>query len=272
MSKTDQMRALREARFTRANSAPSRRASSAPATVAPLARSARPVSPAETLAPASEVAVTSDVAEGAIVGADVAETAIVKADVAEAAVPLAAVAEAPPTITSAFEVPTLDIPFPAAVPKVRETPNPVASAKSSEASGPPAAEQIVIPALDVTASSDITASSEFTASRKESPAEVAAPVEQIQAPDSITPPGHGVGPGQPIAAYTQDDLAAVVRWVNRETPLPDAAAIVSAVMVELGFKRKGKKITDAITSAAVSTGALTDEPVAFVPDTDTIAS
>ena len=260
MSKTDQMRALREARFTRANSAPSRRASSAPATVAPLARSARPVSLAETLAPASEVAVTSDVAEGAIVGADVAETAIVKADVAEAAVPLAAVAEAPPTITSAFEVPTLDIPFPAAVPKVRETPNPVASAKSSEASGPPASEQIVIPALDV------------TASRMESPAAVAAPVEQIPAPDSSTPPGHGVGPGQPIAAYTQEDLAAVVRWVNRDTPLPDAAAIVSAVMVELGFKRKGKKITDAITSAAVSTGALTDEPVAFVPDTDTIAS
>ena len=255
------MRALREARFTRANSAPSRRASSAPATVAPLARSARPVRPAETLPPACEVAVTSDVAEVAIIEAKVSE-----ADFSEAAIPLAAVAEAPPAITAAFEVPTLDIPFPAAVPRVRETPNPVASAKSSEASGPPAAEQIVIPALDVTASSDITAS------RKESPAEVAAPVEQIQAPDSITPPGHGVGPGQPIAAYTQDDLAAVVRWVNRETPLPDAAAIVSAVMVELGFKRKGKKITDAITSAAISAGALTDEPVAFVPDTDTIAS
>ena len=245
MSKTDQMRALREARFTRANSAPSRRASSAPATVAPLARSARPVRPAETLPPACEVAVTSDVAEVAIIEAKVSE-----ADVSEAAIPLAAVAEAPPAITAAFEVPTLDIPFPAAVPRVRETPNPVASAKSSEASGPPAAEQIVIPALDVTASSDITAS------RKESPAEVAAPVEQIQAPDSITPPGHGVAPGQPIAAYTQEDLAAVV----------------SAVMVELGFKRKGKKITDAITSAAISAGALTDEPVAFVPDTDTIAS
>ncbi len=258
MSKTDQMRALREARFTRASSAPSRRASSAPATVASLTRSARPVSPAEALPPACEVAVTSDVAEVAIIEA--------KADFAETAVPLAAAAEAPPAITAAFEVPTLDIPFPAAIPKVRETPNPVASAKSSEASGPPASEQIVIPALDVTASSDVTAS------RMESPAAVAAPVEQIPAPDSSTPPGHGVGPGQPIAAYTQEDLAAVVRWVNRDTPLPDAAAIVSAVMVELGFKRKGKKITDAITSAAISAGALTDEPVAFVPDTDTIAS
>jgi len=249
------MRALREARFTRASSAPSRRAPSAPATVAPLTRSARPVSPTETLPPACEVAVTSDVAEGAIIEAKGAE-----ADFAETAGPLAVVAEAPPAITAAFEVPTLDIPFPAAVPRVRDTPNPVASAKSSEASGPPAAEQIVIPALDVTASS------------MGSTSEVAAPVEQIQAPDSITPPGHGVGPGQPIAAYTQEDLAAVVRWVNRDTPLPDAAAIVSAVMVELGFKRKGKKITDAITSAAVSTGALMDEPVAFVPDTDTIAS
>ena len=258
MSKTDQMRALREARFSRANSAPSRRASSAPATVAPLARAARPASPVETLPPTFEFAVTSDVTEVAIVETDVADAGVVEAGV----VSLAALAEAPPApaITAAFEVPTLDIPFPAAVPKVRETPNPVASAKSSEASGPPASEQIVIPALDLTASS------------LQSPAEVAAPVEQIQAPDSITPPGHGVGPGQPIAAYTQEDLAAVVRWVNRDTPLPDAAAIVSAVMVELGFKRKGKKITDAITSAAVATGALTDEPVAIVAGPDAIAS
>jgi hypothetical protein len=260
MSKTDQMRALREARFTRTNSAPSRRASSAAATVAPLARSARLASPVETLPPAFEVAVESDVAEVAIVEADVVEAGVAKAHVAEVAVPLAAVAEAPPAVPAAFEVPTLDIPFPAAVPKVRETPNPAASAKSSEPAGPPASEQIVIPALDLTAIS------------LQSPAEVAAPLEQIEAPDPIAFTQHGVGPGQPIAAYTPEDLAAVVRWVNRDTPLPDAAAIVSAVMAELGFKRKGKKITDAITSAAVSIGALTDESVAFVPDANTIAS
>ncbi len=260
MSKTDQMRALREARFTRANSAPARRASSAPATVAPLARPARPVSPVETLPPTFEVVVNADVAEVAIVEADVVEAGFAKAHVAEVAVPLAAVAEAPPAVPAAFEVPTLDIPFPAAVPKVRETPNPAASAKSSEPAGPPASEQIVIPALDLTAIS------------LQSPAEVAAPLEQIEAPDPIAFTQHGVGPGQPIAAYTPEDLAAVVRWVNRDTPLPDAAAIVSAVMAELGFKRKGKKITDAITSAAVSIGALTDESVAFVPDANTIAS
>jgi hypothetical protein len=43
-------------------------------------------------------------------------------------------------------------------------------------------------------------------------------------------------------------------------------------MTELGFKRKGKKITDAITSAAASIGALADEPAVFVPSADAIAS
>ena len=240
MSKTDQMRALREAKFTRANSAPARRASAAPATVAPLARPVRPASPVEQLPPAVDV---------------VAEAVVVEAPVVDAAV-----SEAPPAATSSFEVPTLDIPFPAAVPKVRETPNPATSAKFSEVSPSPTSEQIIIPALDLAAISP------------QPPEEDAATVEPIETPDTIAAPGHGIEPGQPIAAYTPENLAAVVRWVNRDTPPQDAATIVSAVMTELGFKRKGKKITDAITSAAASIGALADEPAVFVPSADAIAS
>ena len=250
MSKTDQMRALREAKFTRANSAPARRASAAPATVAPLARPVRPASPVEQLPPAVDV-----VAEAVFV-----EAVVVEALVVEALVVDAAVSEAPPAATSSFEVPTLDIPFPAAVPKVRETPNPATSAKFSEASPSPTSEQIIIPALDLAAISP------------QPPEEDAATVEPIETPDTITAPGHGIEPGQPISAYTPEDLAAVVRWVNRDTPPQDAATIVSAVMTELGFKRKGKKITDAITSAAASIGALADEPAVFVPSADAIAS
>jgi hypothetical protein len=235
MSKTDQMRALREAKFTRANSAPARRASAAPATVAPLARPVRPASPVEQLPPAVDVVVEAVVVEAVVV-------------------------EAPPAATSSFEVPTLDIPFPAAVPKVRETPNPATSAKFSELSPSPMSEQIIIPALDLAAISP------------QPPEEDAATVEPIETPDTIAAPGHGIEPGQPIASYTPEDLAAVVRWVNRDTPPQDAATIVSAVMTELGFKRKGKKITDAITSAAASIGALADEPAVFVPSADAIAS
>ncbi|CAB4925657.1 MAG: hypothetical protein F2836_02215 [Actinobacteria bacterium] len=245
MSKTDQMRALREAKFTRANSAPARRASAAPATVAPLARPVRPASPVEQLPPAVDVVVEAVVVEAVVVEAPVVE---------------AAVSEAPPAATSSFEVPTLDIPFPAAVPKVRETPNPATSAKFSEVSPSPTSEQIIIPALDLAAISP------------QPPEEDAATVEPIETPDTIAAPGHGIEPGQPIAAYTPEDLAAVVRWVNRDTPPQDAATIVSAVMTELGFKRKGKKITDAITSAAASIGALADEPAVFVPSADAIAS
>ena len=172
-------------------------------------------------------------------------------------------AEAPPVVAAAavaaaFEVPTLDIPFPPSIPKMRDTPSP--AARSSEPAGPPASEQITIPALELGQLS------------KESPDEGSNPVAHVEGFGDIALAHHGIAPGQPIASYTGEDLATVVRWVNRDTPRPDAAAIVTAVMVELGFKRKGKKITDAITSAAVATGALTDEPVAIVAGPDAIAS
>ena len=108
----------------------------------------------------------------------------------------------------------------------------------------------------------------------EGPAVIEAPAV-IEVPHVPEPPaslGHGVIPGQPIAAYTQEDLVSVVRWVGRDAKPRDAAAIVRDVMVELGFKRRGTKITDAITTAAASIGALSDEPVPSVADVRAIAS
>lgn len=252
MSKTDHMRALREARFSRANSAPPRRASSAPATTAPMGRPARPTAPVQTLPSTREVVAQADDAEVAI-AEEVIAGVEVEPSPAEALPVVAAAA-----VAAAFEVPTLDIPFPPSIPKMRDTPSP--AARSSEPAGPPASEQIIIPALELGQLS------------KESPDEGSNPVAHVEGFGDIALAHHGIAPGQPIASYTGEDLATVVRWVNRDTPLPDAAAIVTAVMVELGFKRKGKKITDAITSAAVATGALTDEPVAIVAGPDAIAS
>ncbi len=217
MSKTDQMRALREARFTRFSTGASRRVPPTSTTTAP--RSSGPVAPVEIPAPPGELV----------------------PDVAVIDVP----AGPPPAIElPPFEVPTLDISIPASVPKVRETPSPIPSARFSEVSLAPTPEQIVIPALDV-------------------------PALDLPGPEPV---GHGILPGQPITAYSQEELAAVVRWVGRDAKPRDAAELVADVMVELGFKRKGTKITAAITTAAASIGDLPVEPVATVPSLEAIAS
>ena len=228
MSKTDQMRALREARFTRSSTGASRRVS--PTSTAAVPRSAARAAPIETSAPIEDRAPTVELVPNAAI-------------IEVSAVPAPAV-EVPP-----FEVPTLDIPIPASVPRVRETPGPMPSARFSEVSPAPAPEQIVIPALDLPC-----------------------PDKAIEVDEVPEPIGHGILPGQSIAAYSEVDLAAVVRWVERDAKPRDAAALVAAVMVELGFKRKGTKITAAITSAAASLSALPDEPVATVPSLQAIAS
>lgn len=212
MSKTDQMRALREARFTRFSTGASRRVPPTSATTAP--RPSGPVAPIEIPAPAVEL---------------VPDVAVI--DVPSGPPPAI---ELPP-----FEVSTLDISIPASVPRVRETPSPMPTTRFSEVPLAPTPEQIIIPALD------------------------------LPGPEPV---GHGILPGQPITAYSQEDLAAVVRWVGRDAKPRDAAELVADVMVELGFKRKGTKITAAITTAAASIGDLPVEPVATVPSLEAIAS
>ncbi len=241
MSKTDQMRALREARFTRSSTGASRRVSPASAAAA-VPRSAAPTTPIEKPAPVEGPAPIENRAPTVELVPDVAVIDV-------SAGPPPAI-ELPP-----FEVPTLDIPIPASVPRVRETPSPMPSARFSEVSLAPTPEQIVIPALDLPSPD------------KAIEADKVGEVPEV--PELI---GHGILPGQPIAAYSQVDLAAVVRWVERDARPRDAAALVADVMVELGFKRKGTKITAAITSAAASIGALPVEPVATAPSLEAIAS
>ena len=222
-----------------------------------------------------EVLAVGAVTEG-VVAQDLVTQDVVTPDVvAEDVVAEVVVADPPVVARPSFEVPTLDIAVPASVPRVREAQGPMPSAKASEVSQAPASEQIVIPALDLTGTgpeeaADLTAPGEPI----EGPAVIEAPAV-IEVPHVPEPPaslGHGVIPGQPIAAYTQEDLVSVVRWVGRDAKPRDAAAIVRDVMVELGFKRRGTKITDAITTAAASIGALSDEPVPSVADVRAIAS
>jgi hypothetical protein len=215
------------------------------------------------------------VAEGMVAEGMVAEDLVTEDLVTEDVVAEVVVADPPVVARPSFEVPTLDIAVPASVPRVREAQGPMPSAKASDVSQAPASEQIVIPALDLTGTgpkeaADLTAPGEpiDAPSITESPA--VTEVSQVsEVPASL---GHSVIPGQPIAAYTQEDLVSVVRWVGRDAKTRDAAAIVRDVMVELGFKRRGTKITDAITTAAASIGALSDEPVPSVADVRAIAS
>ena len=232
MSKTDQMRALREARFTRSSTGASRRVS--PTSVAVAApRSGAPTTAIERPAPIENQAPTVELVPDAVV-------------IEASAGPQPAI-DLPP-----FEVPTLDIPIPASVPRVRETTSPMPTARFSEAPLAPAPEQIIIPALDLPGPDKA--------------------IESSEVPEVPVPLSHEILPGQPIAAYSQEDLAAVVRWVGRDAKSRDAAALVADVMVELGFKRKGTKITAAITSAASSIGALPGEPVATPSPLEAIAS
>ena len=275
MSKTDQMRALREARFTRSSSSTPRRVASSPAT-APVPRSSR------LAASVAEPSPAVDALAVAAVTAEVVAAEVVPGDaVAEEVVAEEAVADPPVAARPSFEVPTLDIPVPVSVPRVREAQGPMPSAKASEVSHAPASEQIIIPALELTGAgpqeaADITSPAEPI----EGPAVTDAPAvidvpTVIEVPQVFEVPaslGHGVIPGQPIAAYSQEDLVAVVRWVGRDAKPRDAAAMVRDVMVELGFKRRGTKITDAITTAAASISALTEEPVPTVAGVGAIAS
>jgi very-short-patch-repair endonuclease len=58
-----------------------------------------------------------------------------------------------------------------------------------------------------------------------------------------------VRPGAPISEYSHKDLVAMIRWVKSDTLLRTEDQLLDAVMEELGFKRRGKRIVDAIMKA-----------------------
>jgi very-short-patch-repair endonuclease len=55
--------------------------------------------------------------------------------------------------------------------------------------------------------------------------------------------------GQPIAAYTQEQLVQLVRWIESDTLLRTEEQLLDEVMSELGFQRKGPRIRAAVLAA-----------------------
>lgn len=58
-----------------------------------------------------------------------------------------------------------------------------------------------------------------------------------------------VTPGRVIDDYSARELAALVNWIESDTLLRTEDEVLSAVMSDLGFRRRGAKIVDAIESA-----------------------
>lgn len=59
--------------------------------------------------------------------------------------------------------------------------------------------------------------------------------------------------GKKIDKYTQYQLASLVRWIDSDTLLRTDEEVLQEVMDELGFKRRGTKIVDAIKRAIRTT-------------------
>jgi very-short-patch-repair endonuclease len=55
--------------------------------------------------------------------------------------------------------------------------------------------------------------------------------------------------GRPIAAYTQEQLVELVRWIESDTLLRTEEQLLDEVMSELGFQRKGPRIRAAVLAA-----------------------
>jgi hypothetical protein len=62
-------------------------------------------------------------------------------------------------------------------------------------------------------------------------------------------PRPSVEPGRRIADYRTDELVAVIRWIESDTLLRTEEELVTEAMRELGFGRKGSRITATITDA-----------------------
>ena len=70
--------------------------------------------------------------------------------------------------------------------------------------------------------------------------------------DLLTParsPRPAVRPGAKINEYSQPQLEAMVEWVRSDTLLRTEDQLVTEVMRELGFQKRGKRIVEAVTAA-----------------------
>lgn len=62
-------------------------------------------------------------------------------------------------------------------------------------------------------------------------------------------PRPAVPPGANITEYTQPELEAMVDWVRSDTLLRTEDQLLTEVMHELGFRKRGKRIVEAVTAA-----------------------
>lgn len=59
-------------------------------------------------------------------------------------------------------------------------------------------------------------------------------------------------PGKSIHSYSNEDMAALVRWITSDGVTTSSEAILEAVMKELGFERRGKVIRARVDAAIAS--------------------
>lgn len=74
-----------------------------------------------------------------------------------------------------------------------------------------------------------------------------------QAPPPRTAPRPRVIPGRPITEYQPRELVALVRWIGSDGLLRTEDDILREAMDALGFRRRGKRIDEAITAAIRAT-------------------
>jgi hypothetical protein len=56
-------------------------------------------------------------------------------------------------------------------------------------------------------------------------------------------------PGLPITEYAQSDLVALVRWIESDGRLRTEEQVIAEAMEELGYRRRGSRISVALQSA-----------------------
>ena len=54
----------------------------------------------------------------------------------------------------------------------------------------------------------------------------------------------------PIDSYSHGELVQIARWIRSDTLLRTDEELLEAVMADLGFQRRGKKIISTISAAA----------------------
>lgn len=87
-----------------------------------------------------------------------------------------------------------------------------------------------------------------------SPEQAVSPQTEPAASPGIDPvrargPKPAVRPGMSIADYSSAELQSLVRWIRSDGRLPTDDEILAEIVRELGFSRRGSRITAAITSA-----------------------